>query len=105
MSTLKGGFTSHVAGLSVALENTIFQVDKILGSECRDLFFAAATRVFSHLHLREPRFNLSSVILPVPTKARHNAAEAMKGPVEALVKSFSCVPATSSPDVAEADDK
>ncbi|KAE8794599.1 hypothetical protein D1007_30638 [Hordeum vulgare] len=85
LATLEAVFTAHVAELAVALENVVVQVDKILDSECRDLFFVAATRVFSHLYLREPGFDLGSVILPVPAEARHNAAEAVNGPMEALV--------------------
>ncbi|KAI4996160.1 hypothetical protein ZWY2020_041301 [Hordeum vulgare] len=76
-----------------------------MDSECRDLFFAAATRVFSGLHLHEPGFDLGSVIQPVPDEAFHSAVEAVKGPVEALVKRFICVAAPSSPDAAEADDE
>ncbi|KAE8780646.1 hypothetical protein D1007_46191 [Hordeum vulgare] len=89
----------------MALENTVVQVDKILDTECRDLFFTAATRVFIHLHLREPGFDLGSVILPVPTEACQSDAEALKGPVEALVKRFPHIAAPSSLDSAEADDK
>ncbi|KAE8791158.1 hypothetical protein D1007_34416 [Hordeum vulgare] len=93
-----------VAELVVGLENTVVQVDKILDSECCDLFFEAATRIFSHLHLRESGFDFGSVILQVPTEARHSATEAVKGPVEALMKRFARVATPSSPDVVEADD-
>ncbi|KAI4995829.1 hypothetical protein ZWY2020_037917 [Hordeum vulgare] len=92
------------AELAVVLEDAVVQVDKILDNKCRDLFFEAATRVFSHLLLREPGFDFYSVILPVPTVVRHTAAEAVKGPVEALVKRFAHVAAPSSPDAAEAYD-
>ncbi|KAE8817854.1 hypothetical protein D1007_04476 [Hordeum vulgare] len=90
--------------LAVALEGTIVQVDKILDSECRDLFFEAATRVFSHLHLHEPGFGFGSVILLVPIESCHSVAEAVKGPVEALVKRFSRIAVPSSPDATKADD-
>ncbi|KAI5012381.1 hypothetical protein ZWY2020_024515 [Hordeum vulgare] len=88
LATPEGGFAAFAAELAVALENAIVQVDKILDSECRDLFFAAATRVFTHLHLREPRFDLGSMILPVPTEVLHSTTEVVKGPVDALVKRF-----------------
>ncbi|KAE8791844.1 hypothetical protein D1007_33673 [Hordeum vulgare] len=81
------------------------QVDKILDSECRDLFFAAVVRVFSHLHLREPGFDLGSVILPVPAKAHDRAAEAVKGSVEALVRRLVRVAAPPFPGAAEADNR
>ncbi|KAE8806321.1 hypothetical protein D1007_17476 [Hordeum vulgare] len=77
--------------LTVALEDDVIQVDKILDSDCRDLFSEAATLVFSHLHLREPGFDFDSMILPIPTHARDSAAEAVKGPVEALLKRFARV--------------
>ncbi|KAI5001184.1 hypothetical protein ZWY2020_011143 [Hordeum vulgare] len=104
LATPEDSFTALAKGLVVALEVVIVQVDKILDSKCRDLFFTATNRVFSHLHLCEPRFDLSSVILPVPAEAVDRAAEAVKGPVEALVRRFARVTAPSSPGAAEADD-
>ncbi|KAE8801892.1 hypothetical protein D1007_22399 [Hordeum vulgare] len=84
----------------MALEDVVIQVDKVLDSECCGLFFEAATRVFSHLHLRESGFDFSSVILPVPSKARDGAAEAVKGHMEVLVKRFALITVPSSPDAA-----
>ncbi|KAE8811510.1 hypothetical protein D1007_11899 [Hordeum vulgare] len=91
--------------LAVALEDTVVQVGKIVDNECRDLFFEVVTRVFCHLHLRESGFDFGSVILLVPTEARHNAAKVVKGPVEALVKRFARVATPSSPNAAEAEDE
>ncbi|KAE8803179.1 hypothetical protein D1007_20949 [Hordeum vulgare] len=91
-------------GARVALEDAVIQMDEVLNSECRDLFAEAATRVFSHLLLREPGFDFGSVILSVPAKARNGAAEAVKGLVEALVKRLARVAVPSSPDVADVDD-
>ncbi|KAE8806113.1 hypothetical protein D1007_17715 [Hordeum vulgare] len=99
----RGGFAMLASELAVALEDTVIQVEKILESECWDLFSEAAIRVFNHLHLREPEFYFDSVILPVPSKARDSAKEAVKGPVEALVKRFTRVAGPPSPDAAEAD--
>ncbi|KAE8810915.1 hypothetical protein D1007_12265 [Hordeum vulgare] len=79
------------------------RVGKILDNECRDFFFTAVTRVFSHLHLHETRFDLGSVIPPVPAEARDRSAQAVKGPVEVLVRKSACVTAPSSPGAAEAD--
>ncbi|KAI5007515.1 hypothetical protein ZWY2020_051972 [Hordeum vulgare] len=104
LATPERGFIALKTELAVMLENIVVQVDKIVDSKCRDLFFEAATRVFTHLHLREPGFDFTSVILPVPTEARHCAAEAVKGPAEALVKRFAHVAPASSPDAAEAGD-
>ncbi|KAE8818951.1 hypothetical protein D1007_03154 [Hordeum vulgare] len=61
------GFAELAVELAVVLENAVDQVDKIVDSECRDLFFEAVTRVLSHLHLGKPGFDFSSVILSVPT--------------------------------------
>ncbi|KAE8787900.1 hypothetical protein D1007_38118 [Hordeum vulgare] len=99
LATQGSGFVALAAKIAVALENVVVQVDKILDSECRDHFFEAATHVFSHLHLCEPGFDFGSMIVPVLS-----AAEAMKGPVEALVKRFARVVAPSFPDGAEADE-
>ncbi|KAI4995816.1 hypothetical protein ZWY2020_037904 [Hordeum vulgare] len=103
LATPDGGFAILAAELPVALEDTVIQVDNVLNSECRDLFSEATTRVFSHLHLREPGFDLGSRILLVSAEARDGAAEAVKGLVEALVKMFSRVVVPPSPDAAEAD--
>ncbi|KAE8797592.1 hypothetical protein D1007_27247 [Hordeum vulgare] len=103
LATPKDGFASLAKKLVVALEGAAMQVDKILDSECRDLFFAAATRVFSHLHFHEPGFDLDSVIFPVHAEAHDRAAEPVKGSVEALVRRFARVAAPSFPRVAEVD--
>ncbi|KAI4992057.1 hypothetical protein ZWY2020_041920 [Hordeum vulgare] len=81
LATPQGGFAMLAVKLAVALEDAVIKVDKILDSECRDLFSEAATRVLSHLHLHEPGFDFGSVILPVPTEARDSTAEAVMGPM------------------------
>ncbi|KAE8791169.1 Peroxidase 4 [Hordeum vulgare] len=103
LATLEGGFTVLAAELAVVLEDTFIQMDKILDSECRDLFSKVAMRVFNHLHLREPGFDSNSVILPVPTEARNSAAEAVKGPVEGLLERFARVAVPPSPHATDAD--
>ncbi|KAE8800339.1 hypothetical protein D1007_24196 [Hordeum vulgare] len=95
LATPEESFASLGKKLVVALEDASMQVDKILDNECCGLFFAAATRVFSHLHLQEPGFDLGSMILPVPTEARNCAAEAVNGSVEALVRRFARIAAPS----------
>ncbi|KAE8810923.1 hypothetical protein D1007_12273 [Hordeum vulgare] len=69
LATPESGFAMLTTGLAAALEEAVIQVDRILDNECRDLFFEATTRIFSHLHLHEPGFDLNSVIMPVPVKA------------------------------------
>ncbi|KAE8808455.1 hypothetical protein D1007_15009 [Hordeum vulgare] len=104
VATPESGFAVLAAELAMALEEDVIQVDKILDIECRDLFSEAATRVFSHLHLREPGFEFNSVILPVLAEAREHTVEAVKAPVEAFVKRFVRVAVPSSPDATEAND-
>ncbi|KAE8785289.1 hypothetical protein D1007_41035 [Hordeum vulgare] len=104
VATPESGFAVLAAELAVALEKAVIQVNKILDSDCHDLFSEAATHVYSHLHLRDPGFEFNSLILLVPTDARDRAAEAMKGPVEALVKRFTRIAIPSSLDAIEADD-
>ncbi|KAI4998955.1 hypothetical protein ZWY2020_054819 [Hordeum vulgare] len=104
LATREDGSVVLTDGLIVALEIAVVQVDKIMDSECRELFFAAATCVLSHIHLCKFGFHLSSVILSVPAEARDHAAKAVKGPVEALVRRFTRVAAPSSQGAAEADD-
>ncbi|XP_037427309.1 protein SLOW WALKER 1-like [Triticum dicoccoides] len=46
------------------LEDGAQKVDNILEEECGDLFFVAATRVFSHLLHRDPTFDFNKVMAP-----------------------------------------
>ena len=57
-------------------------------AEARVLSSAALTRVFSHLHLRDPTAHLDELLEPVDTEHCTAAAEAVKGQVEALLKRF-----------------
>ncbi|KAE8780968.1 hypothetical protein D1007_45819 [Hordeum vulgare] len=91
LATPEEGFDVLTNGLVAALEAIVTQMDKTLESECRDLFFTVVTRVFSHLHLRDPGFDINSVILSVPPGAHDRAAESVKCPVEALVRKFARV--------------
>ena len=56
--------------------------------EARVLSSAALTRVFSHLHLRDPATHLNELLEPVDDEHCTAAATAMKGQVEALLKKF-----------------
>ncbi|KAE8787511.1 hypothetical protein D1007_38508 [Hordeum vulgare] len=104
LATPEEGFAVLAKGLVATLEAVVTQMDKILDSECRDLFFAAVTRVFSHLHIRDPGFDLSSMTVLVPAEARDHAAEAVKGLVEALVRRFARVAPSFSPGTTGGDD-
>ena len=72
------------------LEGAALNVVDILEEECRDLFSVVATRDFSHLLLRDPGFNFSEVIIPVPAESREGLAEAVEDHVSVLLGKFSC---------------
>ena len=57
-------------------------------AEARVLSSAALTRVFSHLHLRDPATRLDELLEPVDEERCVAAAAAVKGQVEALLKKF-----------------
>ena len=56
--------------------------------EAHVLSSAALTRVFSHLHLRDPTTRLDELLEPVPDEHYTAAAAAVKDQVEALLKKF-----------------
>ena len=56
--------------------------------EARALSSSALTRVFSHLHLRDPDADLGVLLKPVDEERGTAAAEAVEGQVEALLKKF-----------------
>ena len=49
---------------------------------------SAMTRVFSHLHLRDPSIDLGALLEPMDEERRTTAAEAVKDLVEALLEKF-----------------
>ncbi|KAE8791825.1 hypothetical protein D1007_33718 [Hordeum vulgare] len=69
------------------LEGAAKKVDDIL-EECCDLFSMAATRVFSHLLLRDPRFEFKEVMGPVPEESCYDLATTMEGHVNMLPGNF-----------------
>ena len=57
-------------------------------AEARVLSFAALTRVFTHVYLRDPSVDLDSLLEPVSGELAAAAAEAVKGRAEALLAKF-----------------
>ena len=56
--------------------------------ETRVLSSAAQTRVFSHLHLRDPATHLDELLEPVAEDQYEAAASAMQDQVGALLRKF-----------------
>ena len=72
--------------------------------EARVLSSAALTRVFSHLHLRDPAACLDELLEPMDDEHYAAAAAAVKGQVEALLKKFRAfAPAPSTGGAGEGD--
>ena len=71
-----------------ALEEVIDGLGPMAEVEARVLSLAALTRVFSHLHLRDPSACLDGLLEPVVEDQYEAAAAAMEGQVEALLKKF-----------------
>lgn len=84
------GYAELSSKLAEELEGASCKVDAILESECRSLLSLAATSVFSHLFLRNPDFDFSEVIGPVPEESRASTAESVAAHTAALVGKFSC---------------
>ena len=71
-----------------ALEEVVDDVGPMAEAEARVLSSAALTRVFSHLHLRDPDACLDELLEPVAEDQYEAAATAMQGQLEALLKKF-----------------
>ena len=69
-----------------ALEDVVSGTGPMAEEEARVLSSAALTRVFSHLHLRDPDANLDELLEPVDDERCAAAAKAVEGQVEALLK-------------------
>ena len=69
-----------------ALEDVALGLGPTAEAEARVLSSAALTWVLTHIHLRDPGFNLDSLLEPVSGKRA--AAEAMKGRAEVLLGKF-----------------
>ena len=71
-----------------ALEEVVDGVGPMAEAEARVLSSAALTRVFSHLHLRDPNACLDELLEPVAEDHCEAAAAAIQGQVEALLGKF-----------------
>ena len=91
LATHEDGLAGLFPKLSETLKGAATEVDS-LEAECRSLFITVATRVFSHLYLEDPSFNLNALIHSVDPESSATAAAGMKAHVDASLKSFLCVP-------------
>ena len=71
-----------------ALEEVVDGIGPMAEAEARVLSSAALTRVFSHLHLRDPSACLDELLEPVADDHCAAASAAVQGQVEALLKKF-----------------
>ena len=71
-----------------ALEEVVSGIGPMAEEEARVLSSVALTRVFSHLHLRDPAARLDELLEPMDDKRYAAAAAAVKGQVEALMQKF-----------------
>ncbi|KAE8803528.1 hypothetical protein D1007_20604 [Hordeum vulgare] len=72
------------------LEDAPKKLDDILEEECRNLFSRGATRVFSHLFLRDPIFKFEEVMDPVHEESCGDLAAAVEGHLNMLLGNFFC---------------
>ena len=71
-----------------ALEEVVDGLGPMAEAEARVLSSVALTRVFSHLHLRDPNACLDELLEPMADDRCAAAAAAVQGQVEALLKKF-----------------
>src|SRR4051812_46817560 len=102
LATDEDGPAQLLPFLVEALEEVVDGVGPMAEVEARVMSSAALTRVFSHLHLRDPNACLDELLEPVDEDQYEATAAAMQGQVEALLKKFrGFVSAPLSSDVAE----
>ena len=69
-----------------ALEEIVRGIGPMAEEEARVLSPAVLTRVFSHLHLRDPAARLDDLLEPVDEERAAATAAVVKGQVEALLE-------------------
>ncbi|KAI4984262.1 hypothetical protein ZWY2020_047960 [Hordeum vulgare] len=72
------------------LVGAINMVNNTVEEECHDLLSLAASHVFQHVLLRDPRFEFAGVKGPMPEESCGNLANAIGGHVRTLLEKFSC---------------
>ena len=82
------GPTKLLPFLVHALEDVALGLGPTAEAEARVLSSAALTRVLTHIHLRDPGFDIDSLLEPVSGKRAAATAEAVKGRAEALLGKF-----------------
>nr|XP_020182760.1 MAP7 domain-containing protein 1-like [Aegilops tauschii subsp. strangulata] len=88
LTTEKDGPAQLLPFLVKALEEVVEGVGPMAEAEARVLSSVALTRVFSHLHLRDPSARLDELLEPIPEEHCAATATAVQGQVEALLKKF-----------------
>nr|XP_020151005.1 uncharacterized protein LOC109736203 [Aegilops tauschii subsp. strangulata] len=88
LTTDEDGPAQLLPYLVVALEEVVSGIGPMAEAEARVLSSAALTRVFTHLHLRDPTAHLDELLEPIDEEHCAAAAAAVKGQVEALLKKF-----------------
>ena len=71
-----------------ALDDVALGLGPTAEAEARVLSFAALTRVFTHIYLRDPNVDLDSLLEPASGEHAAAAVEAVKGRAEALLGKF-----------------
>ena len=88
MATPEEGPVGLLLKLVAALEGIIVGVGPMVEGEAHMLFTLAATLIFSHLHLRDPSFDLGVLLEPVAPELHDDAAKAVRKQVVALLQKF-----------------
>ena len=89
LTTNEDGPAQLLPLLVKALEEVLDGIGPMAEAEARVVSSAALTRVFSHLHLRDPNACLDELLEPVAEDQCEAAVAAMQGQVEALLKKLS----------------
>ena len=88
LDTDEDGPTQLLPLVVKALEEVVDGLGPMAEAEAHVLSSAALTRVFSHLHLRDPNARLDKLLEPVAVDNCEAATAAVQGQVEALLKKF-----------------
>ena len=104
LTTDEDGPAQLLPYLVEALEEVVSGIGPMAEEEARVLSSAALTRVFSHLHLRDPAARLDELLEPVDKERGAATVAAVKGQAEALLENFDAfAPAPSTGGAGEDD--